>query len=100
MKKVVYMPVNMYLDCRINKNFVIGHLIGNKVSEIIDNYGTNLSFKINKIKHTDYKDLVGINGYVRCHLYDEDKYFYTIKEVEEYLDKNWFDYEIEFEETL
>ena len=102
MKTIIITPINLYLDCRVDRDSLVAKIIASKLEEIIKINGTNLSFKISKIKHIDYgDDYTIINGFVRCHLpSDDDEYFHTPSEVREYLEENWYDYVIEYEVLL
>ena len=103
MRTMVYTTSELYLDYRFNVNAVVINMIGEKIKELIYKYGPNLDIRITKIKHVPDASAAWkppftiINGYVRCHLRNDNQFMYLPEEVEEYLKENWFDYQIDFE---
>lgn len=102
MRMMVYIDPKTYLDFRFDIRGMVASLIAERIRQIIDEYGTNLNISIKKVKHNFCYDeelpFTVINGYVRCFLKDGKRYFYEPNEVIEHLNKNWFDYQIDFEE--
>ncbi len=101
MKVTIYMPINLYLDCRINRKEIINNTIAEKIKELIYKNGTSLDIKIRQRPHNVLiEPLPIINGYVRCYLENDKEWFHTPEEVRKYLEENWYDYVIEYEVLL
>ena len=107
MKKIVFTESYLYLDYRINKEYVVANLISACLRDIFEEYGVILNIKIKKIKHLfnpikpDEKITI-INGLVRncCLKKGEEGMLYPQSVIFQHLHENWYDYEIEFEREV
>lgn len=105
MRAMVYTDIDMYLDCRFDRERFIKMTIFEKIKSLISEYGIYLQFKISKVKHRfnerDYATYREIyltrTCLVKCRLKSEEEMLYSEYEVWNYLKENWYDYAIDFE---